>query len=95
MREHAAMSEHAAMCAHAAMREHVAMHEHAEMHEHARINNLTHSHLVVLIYSIEDGSVRLWYSRNPTQCVNVLVLRLVAGLLRPRPSFKQVEQSSK
>ncbi len=41
------------------------------------------------------GSVRLGYSRNPTQCVNVLVLRLVAGLLRPRPSFKQVEQSSK
>ncbi len=31
---------------------------------------------------------------NPTQCVNVFVLRLVAGLLRPRLSFKQVEQSS-
>jgi hypothetical protein len=37
----------------------------------------------------------LGYSRNPTQCVNVLVLRFVAGLLRPRLFFKQVEQSSK
>jgi hypothetical protein len=46
-------------------------------------------------YSIEDGSVRFGYSRNPTQCVNVLVLRFVAGLLWPRLFFKQVEQSSK
>ncbi len=28
---------------------------------------------------MEDGSVRLGYSGNPTQCVHVLVLRLVAG----------------
>jgi hypothetical protein len=61
----------------------------------SRINSQTHSHLVVPILFIEDGSVRLGYSRNPTQCVNLLVLRLDAGLLRPRLSFKQVEQSSK
>jgi hypothetical protein len=29
--------------------------------------------------STEDNSVRLGYCRNPTQCVNVLVLRLVGG----------------
>jgi hypothetical protein len=44
-------------------------------------------------YSIEDGSVRLGYSRNPTQCVIVLVLRLVAGLLRPRLSFSKLSKA--
>ncbi len=43
---------------------------------------------------MEGSSVRLEYSRISTQCVNVLALGLVAGLLRPGLSFKQVEQSA-
>jgi len=47
----------------------------------------------VLILSKEDGSVRLGYSRNPTQCVIVLALRLVAGLLRPILSFSKLSKA--
>jgi hypothetical protein len=47
----------------------------------------------VLILSKEDGSVRLGYSRNPTQCVIVLALRLVAGLLWPRLSFSKLSKA--
>jgi hypothetical protein len=43
--------------------------------------------------SIEDGSLRLGYSRNPMQCGNVLALRLVAGLLQPRLSFSKLSKA--
>ncbi len=44
--------------------------------------------MLILFYSIEDGSVRLGYSRNQG------FQGLVAGLLRPRPSLKPIDQSS-
>jgi hypothetical protein len=47
------------------------------------------------LYSIEDGSVRLEYSRNPHSCVIVFVSKVGCGFTTPRPSLKQIEQSSK
>ncbi len=52
--------------------------------------------LVVLILCTEEGSVRLGYSRNPYSCCCCVCFKgLVAGLLRPRPSLKQIEHSRK